>query len=95
MVVAVEDLGVRAVEGTEELCIPWRLYLTDGQAVLDGHERRVGVAHHAAEGAVARNVCGVVEPTVEQAVEEIAAIMKAENRRFRRSRDAVETLLAQ
>lgn len=37
----------------------------------------------------------VTNRTVEQAVEEIATIMKAENRRFRRSRDAVETLLAQ
>ncbi len=37
----------------------------------------------------------VTNRTVEQAAQEIAAIMKAENCRFKRSSDAVETLLAQ
>lgn len=37
----------------------------------------------------------VTNRTVEQAADEIAAIMKAENCRFKRSSDAVETLLAQ
>ncbi|MBO4688604.1 MAG: guanylate kinase [Clostridiales bacterium] len=37
----------------------------------------------------------VTNREVQQAADEIAAIMKAENCRFRRSRDAVDTLLAQ